>query len=56
MKYSFDSCVRFSEVGEDQKLTLGSVFFNVPATTEIYSLSLHDALPILFFLFLHQML
>ena len=25
MKYSFDSCVRFSEVGEDQKLTLGSV-------------------------------
>src|SRR5437773_8419145 len=27
-------------------ISLGSFFFNDPATTEIYTLSLHDALPI----------
>src|SRR2546425_378224 len=29
------------------KVSSGSIFFTDPATTEIYSLSLHDALPIL---------
>src|SRR3712207_9173988 len=34
-------------VGEEDRRTRSSFFFNDTATTEIYTLSLHDALPIL---------
>ena len=35
---------------EMEKIKMGTIFFfNDTATTEIYTLSLHDALPILFF-------
>src|SRR3990167_6864895 len=37
-----------SELQSHSNITLHFFFFNDPATTEIYPLSLHDALPILF--------
>src|SRR3989442_6295572 len=40
--------------GDSQHLLLIFFFFNDTATTEIYTLSLHDALPILIFVFLRS--
>src|SRR5207302_9478103 len=46
-----DGCVRPSHSASTRYLAVTArihdFFFNVPATTEIYTLSLHDALPIL---------
>src|SRR5476649_2255514 len=39
-------CVAFGVVGRRFAAIAGSFFFNDTATTEIYTLSLHDALPI----------
>ena len=36
-------------VGRNRKQSDGGFFFNDTATTEIYTLSLHDALPIYYF-------
>src|SRR2546430_16493821 len=41
-----DSRVLFIMIRRPPKTTLFPFFFNDPATTEIYPLSLHDALPI----------
>src|SRR3990167_6955211 len=42
-----------SELPSQSNLIIPPSFFNDPATTEIYPLSLHDALPICLF-FLHE--
>src|ERR1039457_541712 len=39
-------CVKSMRAGDKQTMKTRAVFFNDTATTEIYTLSLHDALPI----------
>src|ERR1022692_2921128 len=40
------ACLRFQEIKESLRVAVGPFFFNDTATTEIYPLSLYDALPI----------